>query len=66
MSKETCGGCAHFTTAPTDAGSARLPAGFGRCTQSVNWRFKSPGASCQFNPSRFKEAPEPFTLRPLS
>jgi hypothetical protein len=61
---ETCGGCAHFSVEPNIGDRAHLPAGFGRCLQSVNYRFKSPGASCQFNPSRFVAAPQPFALTP--
>jgi hypothetical protein len=63
---ESCGGCKHFTMSSNIGDNARLPAGYGRCLQSVVYRFKSPNAACQFNPSRFVAAPEPFTLKPLA
>lgn len=60
MLTEICGNCQHFVPNPPEVGNdmPKLPQGFGRCSQSVSWRFMSPKAPCAFNPIRFIEIPE--------
>ena len=60
MVREVCNRCQHFSREnPNPTPKYRYPPGFGRCTQSVNWRFQSPSAPCEFNPPRFLAIPEP-------